>query len=74
MVTNVSVPWEIEKHFEKNSIIVIRQDFNNFYFGKDYKWCLAFYKLCAFLASVGKLMAIAEIFVNLGRSNIKNKH
>lgn len=48
LVTNTDVPGEFKDLFEQNNILVIRCKFDAFFFGNDYKWCLAFYKLCAF--------------------------
>ena len=47
LVTNVNV---LEKHkelFSKNGILIINVEFSTFRFPDDYKWGLAFYKLCA---------------------------
>lgn len=54
-VTNVEVPKPYSEILEKNNISVIKHEFDSFYFGKDYKWCLAFYKLCAFEYVVNNL-------------------
>lgn len=47
LVTNTNIPNEYEKILAQNQISVIHVDFDTFKFSEDYKWGLAFYKLCA---------------------------
>lgn len=47
LVTNIKLDEEYEKILKKNDILIIEQDFDIFRFKNDYKWGLAFYKLCA---------------------------
>lgn len=47
LVTNIEVPKEYEKVLRNNNVLIIKAEFNDFVFSDDYKWGLAFYKLCA---------------------------
>jgi len=47
LVTNIDVPQHYQSIFDNNNILVYKTDFDRFYFGKDYRWSLAFFKLCA---------------------------
>lgn len=47
-VHNLKVlPTEIQTFFDKYKILSIYVEYTNFLFSADYKWSLAFYKLCA---------------------------
>lgn len=46
-VTNIELPEEHEKVLRNNNILIIKAEFSHFVFPNDYKWGLAFYKLCA---------------------------
>ena len=51
MVTNLSeIPSEYDDILKKNDIKIIRVGFDSFVFPDDYRWSLAFYKLCALKA------------------------
>lgn len=47
LVTNIDIPIEYRTILEKNNILIINVEFEAFRFLNDYKWGLAFYKLCA---------------------------
>lgn len=47
LVTNIEVPAKYEKILTDNNILIIKAEFTYFKFPEDYKWGLAFYKLCA---------------------------
>ena len=47
LVTNLDIPKDYEAILSKNNIMTIKIPFDEFVFDKDYKWGLAFYKLCA---------------------------
>lgn len=47
LVTNIEVPAEYRTILENNNILIINVEFETFRFPNDYKWGLAFYKLCA---------------------------
>lgn len=49
LVTNLDdkdIPNDVKCLFDINNIIMIKVDYNEFVFSDDYKWSLAFYKLC----------------------------
>ena len=48
LVTNRQVPQKYKRILEMNNVLIFYKEFDNFRFQNDYKWCLAFYKLCAF--------------------------
>lgn len=47
IATNVDIAEPYKSIFENNGIKIIRKDFTEFVFPKDFMWSLAFYKLCA---------------------------
>ena len=47
LVTNIDVPNPYKAILEGNEIKIIKADFDDFNFGGNYMWALAFYKLCA---------------------------
>lgn len=47
LVTNIDVPTTYRQLLDSYGVQIIRVDFNDFNFGKQYSWGLAFYKLCA---------------------------
>lgn len=47
LVTNINVPEIYKNILLNNQILIIHQDFDCFQFDNNYKWSLAFYKLCA---------------------------
>lgn len=47
LVTNIDIPAEYKKRLNDNEIQIIRAEFDTFKFPNEYKWGLAFYKLCA---------------------------
>lgn len=47
LVTNIDVPNPYREILGDNDIKVIKVDFDDFNFGENYMWALAFYKLCA---------------------------
>lgn len=47
LVTNINIPNQYEQILTSNNILIIHTDFNSFKFSDNYKWGLAFYKLCA---------------------------
>lgn len=47
LVTNIRIPQKYAAILNKNGIKVIKQEFDCFNFGDNYRWSLAFYKLCA---------------------------
>ena len=53
IVTNVEIPFEYRNIIERKGVKIIMCPFDCFCFGKEYKWSLAFYKLCA-LSKVSK--------------------
>lgn len=46
-VTNIDIPNPYRKILSDNGILIISTPFNAFRFSEDYKWGLAFFKLCA---------------------------
>ena len=47
IVTNIDIPNQYKEIYKYNDIIIYKQEFDSFSFGANYKWGLAFYKLCA---------------------------
>lgn len=47
LATNVDVPKKYADIFKRHGISIFVIPFDNFVFDGSYKWCLAFYKLCA---------------------------
>lgn len=47
LVTNIELGAYWIDLFEKNNLLVLTKEFDDFLFEKDYGWSLAFYKLCA---------------------------
>lgn len=47
LVTNIEIPDEFGDLLKSNGILIINAEFDTFKFSDDYKWGLAFYKLCA---------------------------
>lgn len=47
LVTNIDIPNVYKNILSKNGILIYIQDFDLFDFGTEYRWSLAFYKLCA---------------------------
>ncbi len=47
LVTNTELPVEFSDIFKKENILVIHEEFDEFKLPQEYKWGLAFYKLCA---------------------------
>lgn len=47
IVTNIDIEGTYKALLERNEILIIYVPFNDFCFDGDYKWSLAFYKLCA---------------------------
>ncbi len=47
LVTDTEIPQRFLKIFDKFGVKVFHEEFDEFSFGVDYKWGLAFYKLCA---------------------------
>lgn len=47
LITNYRIPENFQRLYEKNNILIFYCDFKNFCMPKDFKWALAFYKLCA---------------------------
>lgn len=47
LVTNIELPQKYKDLFERNNILVFVESFDEFVFPDDYRWGLAFYKLCA---------------------------
>jgi len=47
LVTNIDVPKAYANILASNHILIFIVPFDNFVFDGSYKWCLAFYKLCA---------------------------
>ena len=47
LVTNIDIPNSYKTILEGNEIKIIKADFDDFNFGGNYMWALAFYKLCA---------------------------
>lgn len=46
LVTNIDVPNEFEQILKNYDIISVNAEFNEFKFSNEYKWGLAFYKMC----------------------------
>ncbi|MCH5180302.1 MAG: hypothetical protein J1F32_03745 [Erysipelotrichales bacterium] len=46
LVTNTEIPQDYLNILNKNSVLVIYENYDEFVFGDDYNWSLAFYKLC----------------------------
>lgn len=47
IVTNIEIPSKYRNIVESKGVRIISFPFDNFRFSKEYKWSLAFYKLCA---------------------------
>ena len=47
LVTNTDIPEPYKSLLSSNNVMIIKFPFDCFYFGKEYGWSLAFYKLCA---------------------------
>lgn len=47
LVTNIEIPDEYGKVLREKGIMIIKAEFDAFKFPDEYKWGLAFYKLCA---------------------------
>lgn len=47
LVTNTDIPNKYKQLLTDNNILIIHTGFTSFKFSSDYKWGLAFYKLCA---------------------------
>lgn len=47
LVTNIDVPNPYKELLQKNNVMIIYAPYNDFFFCNEYKWSLAFYKLCA---------------------------
>lgn len=52
LVTNIDVPDPYKDMLTSNGIKIIVAEFNDFDFGGNYLWGLAFYKLCALKAAL----------------------
>lgn len=48
LVTNIELPEAYQQVLAQAEVEIIRYEFDKFNFGNDYRWSLAFYKLCAF--------------------------
>lgn len=55
IVTNIDFPSKYQNIIEKSGVIFIKYPFDEFCFDKQYKWSLAFYKLCALSKAVKHL-------------------
>lgn len=47
LVCNAPLPAEYASLLNNNGVLIFVEPFDSFLFENDYKWCLAFYKLCA---------------------------
>ena len=47
IVTNIEIPGRYRNIIERKGVKIISFPFDDFCFSKEYKWSLAFYKLCA---------------------------
>ena len=47
LVTNIELPQKYKDLFDRNNILVFVESFDKFVFPDEYRWGLAFYKLCA---------------------------
>ena len=47
IVTNIEIPCRYRNIIERKGVKIISFPFDDFCFSKEYKWSLAFYKLCA---------------------------
>ena len=48
LITNIEdIPEEYTQVLRNNNVCIIKVEFDQFVFPNDYKWSLAFYKLCA---------------------------
>ena len=54
LVTNIDVPESFKTLLNKHSVIIYIVPFVHFWFGADYRWSLAYYKLCALKEVVKK--------------------
>ena len=55
IVTNIDIPVKYRDIIECQGIKVISVPFDSFCFGKEYKWSLAFYKLCVLSKAIKEL-------------------
>ncbi|MBO5232144.1 MAG: hypothetical protein J6B88_05915 [Clostridia bacterium] len=76
LVTNIDVPEPYKKILDDNRVLIIKVPFTTFKFEDDYKWGLAFYKLCALKYVVENMKydfyayLDADIYVQSSFSNI----
>lgn len=54
LVTNINIPTKYEKILLENNVLIYIEPFDSFVFSDSYRWCLAFYKLCALEKMVTK--------------------
>lgn len=54
LVTNINIPTKYEKILLENNVLIYIEPFDSFVFPDSYRWCLAFYKLCALEKMVTK--------------------
>jgi len=54
LITNIEIPDFFLKLYAKFKIMIIKNEFDDFNFGPNYSWGLAFYKLCAIKAVLKK--------------------
>lgn len=47
LITNIDIPNKYRSLLTEQGILVIKAEFNTFVFSNEYKWGLAYYKLCA---------------------------
>ena len=47
LVTNITIPSRYEELLSENDVLIFVEPFDSFVFPDNYRWCLAFYKLCA---------------------------
>lgn len=79
LVTNIEVPEEYEKVLRNNNVLIIKAEFNDFVFLNDYKWGLAFYKLCALKYAVENYnyefysYLDSDVYIQSGFDNIWNE-
>lgn len=55
LITNIEVPEPYKTQFKTNGILIIQKEYDSFRLGKNMKWSLAFYKLCALKFAVDNL-------------------
>lgn len=55
LITNIDIPNIYKEFLYKNKIIIIKCLFDSFKFSSEYKWSLAFYKLCALKYAIENL-------------------